>query len=247
MIPQIALFLAAGVLGGIVNTAAGGAKLFVFPMLVAAGLPPVVANATSTAAVWPAQLPAVLVYRKQLMGNARTLFRQMLPALAGAFCGAVTLTFSSEEAFLAVIPVLLAIAVGAILLGKRLVVVMQRLFPGERMRSVAGLLLYGTGFYAGYFGAGYGFILLAILSITGLELSEANITKNLFAFCMNTVAVIPLFLSGLINPVAAGTVVIGALFGGYLGARLTQVVPDAWLRVGVSGLGVVLTVSFLMR
>jgi len=74
----------AGLFGGIVNAAAGGAKLFVFPMLLAAGLPPLVANATGTAGVWPSQLAAIWVFREHLRDKIRDLIRQMLPALAGA-------------------------------------------------------------------------------------------------------------------------------------------------------------------
>jgi len=247
MTAQFALFLAAGVLGGIVNAAAGGAKLFIFPMLLAAGLPPLAANATGTAAVWPSQLPAIWVLRHELLDNIRGLVRQMLPALLGAFCGAMALIWSSEKAFLAVIPVLLIIAVIAILLGNRLTEIMKRLFPGDRLQSVTGILLFVTGIYGGYFGAGYGFILLAVLSLAGMGMRKANATKNLFAFSMNTVAVIPLAFSGLIDWVAAGTVLAGALAGGYMGARLTQLVPDKYLRLGVAGLGVILTAAFLSR
>lgn len=244
---QIFLFLSAGVMAGIVNVAAGGAKLFLFPMLIAAGLPPLVANATGTLAVWPALLPAIYVYRSEFRGKARALSLQMAPALAGAVVGAIALIWSSESAFVSVIPFLLIIAVSAILLGNRLAVLAQRIFPGGRMKSVTGVLMFGTGCYAGYFGAGFGFILLAILSIAGLGMREANITKNLFGFAMNSAALIPLMFSGLIEPVAAGFVVIGAFLGGYLGARLTMIVSDTWLRAGVSIIGVVLTASFLFR
>ncbi|AKH98881.1 putative permease [Hoeflea sp. IMCC20628] len=244
---QIALFLVAGLFGGIVNAAAGGAKLFVFPMLLAAGLPPLVANATGTAGVWPSQLAAIWVFREHLRDNIRGLIGQMLPALAGAFCGALALIWSSEAAFLAVIPVLLIIAVGAILLGNRLAEIAQRLFPGDRLKPVTGFLLFASGVYGGYFGAGYGFILLAVLSVTGLGLRQANASKNLFAFCMNTIAVIPLSFSGLIDWVAAGSVLTGSLIGGYFGARLSQAVPEKYLRAGVAGVGVILTASFLLR
>jgi uncharacterized membrane protein YfcA len=247
MTAQLALFLAAGVLGGIVNAAAGGAKLFIFPMLLAAGLPPLSANATGTAAVWPSQLPAIWVLRHELLDNVRGLARQMIPALVGALCGAMALIWSSEKAFLAVIPVLLIIAVMAILLGNRLTEIMKHIFPGNRLELVIRILLFVTGIYGGYFGAGYGFILLAVLSLEGMGMRKANATKNLFAFSMNSVALVPLTFSGLIDWIAAGTVLVGALAGGYIGARLTQLVPDKYLRVGVAVLGVILTTTFLLQ
>lgn len=248
MTSQFLILLTAGLAGGVANSVAGGAKLFVFPLLLAAGLPPLSANATSTVAVWPAQLPAIWVLRKELLENLRSLFQQMVPALAGAFCGAIALIWSSEAAFLAVIPFLLIIAVCAIVLGNKAAELMQRLFPGERLKSATGILLFGSGVYGGYFGAGYGFILIAVLSLAGgVGLRKVNATKNLFGFCMNTTAVIPLAFSGLVNWTAAGTVLIGALVGGYLGARLTQIVPERALRAVVATLGVVLTASFLLR
>jgi len=242
------LFVGAGIVGGLVNAAAGGAKLFVFPLLLATGLPPVVANATGTVALWPAQLPAAWVYRHELMADARRLVLRMLPALAGAFLGALLLIASPEEAFVAVIPVLLVLAVGAILLGPRAADLMRRAFPGRRLEAAAGLLLFGCGLYGGYFGAGLGFMLLAVLSAAGGEsLGRANAAKNLFAFSLNTVAIVPLALSGLVDWLAAAGVLAGGVAGGYLGATLTRRLPEGLLRIGVATLGLALTLSFLFR
>lgn len=248
MIGETAIFLAAGVAGGAVNVAAGGAKLFVFPLLLAAGLPPLTANATGTIALWPAQLPGAWMHRHDLAQDKRALLLRMLPALVGALCGALALIWSSEAVFLSAIPVLLLIAVVAVLLGNRTVAIMQRLFPGRRLQAAAGVLLFGSGFYGGYFGAGLGFMLLAVLTVAGeTGLRRANASKNLFAFCINTTAVLPLALSGLVAWPAAGSVLIGGLFGGYLGARVVQRIPETVLRVGVSIIGLLLTASFLLR
>lgn len=245
---QIALFALAGFVGGIVNAAAGGAKLFVFPMLLAAGLPPLAANATSTVALWPALLPAAWVLRADLLEKARSLFRLMIPALVGALCGAFALIWSSESAFLMAIPFLLILSVGAILLGNRAAEVMRRLFPGDRLKAATGVLLFAVGFYGGYFGAGMGFMLIAVLSVAGgIGLRQANASKVLFAFCINTTAVIPLAFSGLVDWLAAGAVLTGGLAGGYFGARLTQLVSERVLRIAVAALGLVLTASFLLR
>ncbi len=246
MTSDLGLFFAAGLIGGIVNAAAGGAKLFVFPMLLAAGLPPLAANATGTVAIWPAQLPAAWVYRKELIGGARELLRRMLPALAGGLAGAGALIFSSETAFMSFIPFLLVLAVIAIMLGPRLANLMHRAFPRGRLQTVAGLLLFGCGFYGGYFGAGLGFMLLAVLSVAGaVPLHRANAEKNLFAFCLNTVAVVPLSLSGLVDWEAGAGVLAGGLVGGYAGARMTRKLPEEPMRIGVAAVGVVLTASFL--
>ncbi|WP_099826257.1 sulfite exporter TauE/SafE family protein [Oceaniglobus indicus] len=243
---ELVLFFVAGIVGGIVNAAAGGAKLFVFPMLLAAGLPPLAANATGAVAMWPAQIAAVWVNRKGMFSDPRALVRQMAPALVGAFFGAIALIFSSEKAFLAVIPLLLLLAVGAIVLGRQLTVLMQRAFPGGRLQKASDVLMFAVGFYGGYFGAGLGFMLIAVLSVAGgLTLQRANGMKNLIAFFIYSVAVVPLSLSGLVDWRAAGTVLIGGLIGGFLGGHLIQYVPEKPMRYGIAGLGLVLVISFL--
>jgi len=248
MTSDVWLFLAAGLAGGIVNAAAGGAKLFVFPLLLASGLPPIMANATATVALWPAQLPAAWVYRNELLENTAGLVRQLVPALLGGLAGASALVFSAEGTFIAAVPVLLALAVGSILLGDRSAQLLRRAFSGSQLRSVTGLLLFATGFYGGYFGAGLGFMLLAVLSASaGVGLDRANAAKNLFAFLINSIAVIPLALSGLVDWRAALWVLFGGIVGGYLGARLARLLPETWMRAAVAVLGLTLTVSFLLR
>lgn len=247
MSAEILIFLAAGLVGGAVNGAAGGAKLFVFPLLLASGLPPIAANVTQGVALWPPQLLAASVYRKELVRDARALGVQMLPALAGALAGAVIMVNASDEAFLRVVPLLLAIAVLAIVLGPRTTDLMRWAFPGERMGLATGVLLGAIGFYGGFFGAGMGFMLLAVLSASaGVGIGQVNGAKNLMAFAIQSVAVGPMILSGLVDWVAAGCVLVGGLAGGWIGATLVRALPERAVRYGVAALGVVLTMSFLL-
>ncbi len=89
MTGEILVFLAAGLLGGAVNAAAGGAKLFVFPLLLASGFPPIAANVTQGVALWPAQLPAAWVYRAEIRAELRNLITLVVPAFVGALSGAI--------------------------------------------------------------------------------------------------------------------------------------------------------------
>ena len=243
---EILVFLAAGLVGGAVNAAAGGAKLFVFPMLLATGLPPIAANVTQGVALWPAQLPAVWVYRRELMVEARGLLRQLVPALFGSVAGALVMVNSGNEVFVRVVPILLGVAVVAIVVGPRSSELMRRAFPGDRLRAATGVLLALIGFYGGFFGAGMGFMLLAVLSAsTGQGIGKVNGAKNLFAFAIQSAAVIPMLLSGLTDWLAAVCVLVGGVVGGYLGASLTRRLPERPLRIGVAALGLVLTLYFL--
>jgi hypothetical protein len=47
------LLAAAGLLAGAMNAIAGGGSFISFPAMIAAGLPPVIANASSTVALFP--------------------------------------------------------------------------------------------------------------------------------------------------------------------------------------------------
>jgi uncharacterized membrane protein YfcA len=247
MTASIVLFLFAGLIGGIVNSAAGGAKLFVFPMLLATGLPPIAANVTQAVGLWPAQLPAAWVYRRELAEEFRTLLRQMVPALIGAFIGAAAMVNSSEEVFISIVPLFLIVAVVAIILGPRTTDFMHWAFPGERLKTATAFLLALIGFYGGFFGAGMGFMLLAVLSAsTGSGVSHVNGAKNMFAAAIQSVAVIPLMFSGMVDWMAAICVLIGGITGGYIGASITRRLPETYVRLGVAVLGLVLTLSFLL-
>jgi uncharacterized protein len=247
MIPEWLIYLLAGLAGGAVNASAGGAKLFVFPLLLASGLSPLAANVTGAVALWPAQLPAVWVWRRTLMTDARRLARQAIPAVAGGLTGALLLVSFPDDAFVAAIPFLLAIAVAAIVLGPQLAVLLQRALPPRQLAAMTGLLLFLTGVYAGYFGAGMGFMLIAVLTAaSGLAIQEANAAKNLMAVAISTTAVVPLMLSGLVDWPAALLVLAGGLVGGWIGGHLTRFVPAKAMRIGVAVIGVALTASFLL-
>jgi uncharacterized membrane protein YfcA len=243
---EAALFLAAGVIGGVVNSLAGGAKLFVFPILLASGLPPIVANATGTVALWPAQLPAAWLHRGHILAEGRAFLWRMSPALVGALAGAALLINASERAFLAVIPFVLVAAVAIIILGNRTATLAARVLPARYRGAASGVLMFVTGLYGGFFGAGMGFLLIAVLTLAGVaSIHAANAEKNALATAINTTAVVPLLASGLVHLPAAGVVLLGGLLGGTLGGRVSGRLPEVPMRVGIAVLGLVLTLSFL--
>lgn len=243
---ELLLFLAAGVVGGVVNSLAGGAKLFVFPILLASGLPPIVANATGTVALWPAQLPAVWMNRHRVAGRGRALLWRMWPALVGALLGAGLLIVATERAFLVVIPFVLVAAVFIIALGNRTATLAARLLAPRNRGWAAGVLMFATGVYGGFFGAGMGFLIIAVLTLAGVtSIRDASAEKNALATAINTTAVVPLLISGLVHLPAAGVVLVGGLAGGYLGGRLGGLLPETPMRIGIAVLGLVLTLSFL--
>jgi len=248
MTEQLTILVLAGFIGGIVNAVAGGAKLFVFPLLLATGLSPVAANVTGTVAIWPAQIPALFVYRSQLRKEIRANMPSILTAAAGGIAGAITLIISGEKIFVAVVPFLLIVATATIGLGnhaRKLVPVGLHLNPNH---PGSLLLLFSAAFYGGFFGAGLGFMLLAVFTLTvSDDAHRSNAEKNLYSVLINTAAAAPLMLSGLVDWLSAGLVLVGGLAGGYTGARVAIKLPKPLVRWVIVVFGIGLTLSFLLR
>ena len=143
---------------------------------------------------------------------------------------------------------ILVIAVVAILLGERLAKYGQRLQGKPGAGLITPLLILACGVYAGYFGAGLGFMLIATILMSGeTRIHAANAKKNFYSVAAATSAVIPLSLSGEVAWTAAGLVLIGGLLGGLTGAKLLTRVPPLALRIAVSVAGTVLILAYLAR
>jgi len=159
--------LVAGVFAGGINTVVGSGTLVTFPVLLAIGYPPVVANVSNTVGLVPGSVSGAIGYRKELAGQRQRVLRLGVASLLGGITGAVLLLTLPESAFEAIVPVLIAIALVLVVLQPRL----SRMVAARRTaaRPHGGPLLwtgiYGTGVYGGYFGAAQGIILLALMGI----------------------------------------------------------------------------------
>ena len=251
---------AAAVLAGFVNSIAGGGTLLTFPALVAAGLTPLQANATSTVALLPSALSSMLGYRGELAGVRRWAAIFALPSFIGGGIGAVLLLHTSNAAFSRIVPWLVFGATILFLLQRPLL----RLVRGSdlsrhdgdtddartlRDPSIALLLAQlVVGVYGGYFGAGIGILMLAALGLMGFSnIHRMNGLKNWGGFCMNLVAALSFALSGIVRwPVALG-MALGSVAGGYIGARAALRVPQEVVRGAVAAVGVLSGVWLLLR
>ena len=243
------LVLAAGLGAGILTTTVGVASLLSFPVLVAVGIPPVVANASNTVGLAPGAVSGSWGYREQLREHPGVTLAVLVTCAVGAVAGAWLLLSLPPGVFEAVVPYL-------ILFTCLLVGVQPRIAKWLRARheSRHGVALAErrhmspattafatiTGVYGGYFGAGAGVMMVAVLGIgTDLELRIVNGLKTLSLMVGNVVA-------GLIFIVVADprwdVVVLlaaGSLVGGYVGARIGRKLPDAVFRWAVVAAGVV--------
>jgi uncharacterized protein len=260
---RLPLVVVASAVAGAVNSIAGGGTLLTFPALVGLGIPPIVANATSTVALWPAALGSMFGYRRELIGMRRWVTAFAIPSLLGGLVGAWLLLKTPPERFEALVPWLV---IGATMLfmvqgwiGRAAGRGLRVEGRGTESASRAGLLLspptpdplpsthirsstlvfqFLVAIYGGYFGAGVGILMLASLGLAGFtNIHRMNGLKNWGGLCMNAVAAIAFAFSDIVNWPVALSMAIGATIGGYGGSRLAQQVPQGVVRRAIVLIG----------
>ena len=260
-------FLAA-VVGGAVNSIAGGGTLITFPALVALGLPPIVANATSAVGLWPGAVGSMWGYRSELAGARSWALRFAIPSLAGGLAGALLLLRTPPDRFSALVPWLVLGATLLFMLRGPLMAAMTRrrarhapvsaIAKASAPATVRGAALdpppmafliyqFAVAVYGGYFGAGIGILMLAALGFMGLtNIHQMNGLKNWGGLCINAVAAITFMVSGIIDwPVALG-MAAGATIGGYGGASIATRVGQRPVRIAIVAIGLVATAWLLL-
>ena len=244
--------LATGLGAGVLTSTVGVASLLSFPILVAVGLPPVVANASNTIGLTPGALSGSFGYRGELREHPRITAAVLLTCGLGAVAGAFLLLALPPGVFEAVVPWLIlftCLLVGAqpsISRWVRSHHEARRRSRAPRMSPATTLFAALTGVYGGYFGAGSGVMAMAVLGLgLDLELRILNALKTLAVIAGNVVAsVIFLFVADLdwtaILLLAAGSVV-----GGYVGSRIGRRMPPTALRVLIVLAGITAAVTML--
>ena len=254
---QLAIAAGAAFVGGIMNAIAGGGTLITFPALVAAGLSPLVANATSTVALVPGALTSMLGYRRELSGARRWALSLALPSLLGGALGAWLLLHTPGATFSHVVPWLVLGATALFVAQRPLMGWVRRQHgtaPDDAELTAAGptpALLgwqFLVGIYGGYFGAGVGILMLAALGFMGfVNLHRMNGLKNWGGFCMNMIASASFAFSGIVEWRIALTMTVAAMAGGYLGSRGAQRVPQHYVRYAIAIVGTTSGIWLLTR
>src|ERR1700758_3485874 len=98
VLEAVAIF-AAGIVAGTINTVVGSGTLFTFPVLLAFGYAPVVANVSNTIGLVPGSATGALGYRRELRGQARRALPLVIASVLGGVAGAVLLLTLPESAF----------------------------------------------------------------------------------------------------------------------------------------------------
>jgi uncharacterized membrane protein YfcA len=237
------MLFGAGLAGGIVTAIVGGASLITFPALLAAGLPPIVANAWNAVALTPGNFMGGLADLERRPPWDRSFLGLLVVCSVGSAAGAVLLLMTPEKAFTAIVPLLIGFA--TVLFAQS-----GRIRAWIRMPSWRpGILWFvPVAIYGGYFGAGMSVMLLALLSLGRADDFRAtNVLKNLLSGLTGVVAVVVFLLQGIVAWPPTLVMMAGALVGGFLGGRLVRVLPPGVVRGIVIAVGSVLTLVYAWR
>lgn len=252
-VPTILLLAGSGLAAGLVNAIAGGGTFFTFSALVAAGLPPIVANATSAVAVTPGNISSAWAYRREIGVNLRRFAALGVVSLLGGLIGAYILTRTENASFRQLVPWLLLFATLLFAFSPWIVRAAKGMAPksGEASPALfaAGLAIqFAVSIYGGFFGAGMGIVMLAALAITeGDDFHLINSAKHLCSTVIQLVAVVLFIYAGLVSWPETVVVGIATVAGGYLGVVLGRRVPGPLIRWIVIGVGAALTAYFFLR
>ncbi|KAA3629199.1 MAG: sulfite exporter TauE/SafE family protein [Proteobacteria bacterium] len=240
------LLLGASFLGGGLNAVAGGGSFFTFPALVYAGVPAVAANATGTLALLPGYIASTWGFREDLQARKSLSLRTLIvSSMSGGAIGAMLLLVTPDATFRAIVPWLLLVATLLFAIGPRLLRMMDR--EDEANAITQTLSLFAVSIYGGYFNGGLGIVLLAAFSLLGHQnLNAMNGLKNLASAVLTTIAVCLYAYGGAIVWLEATVMMISAIIGGYVAARIARRLPVVVVRTVVIATGTVMTVVFFV-
>ncbi len=244
------LLLVAGLLGGAVNSLAGGGSFIVFPALLFSGVPPILANASNTYAALPGYASGAVGYWKAMAPHKDKLILYGLIAAVFGYVGAELLLVVSEEQFSRVVPWLMTFAVTLFIFGNQLNAAVKARSSGAKGMQVVGAalllaLLAAVCVYGGFFNAGLGILLLAFLAMAGMtDIHAMNGLKLYVSSIVALVAVIRFAFNDRIDWYHGSIALVGVTIGGYVAARLAQHIPRNWIRMGVIVYGIGMTGYF---
>lgn len=237
---------AAGIGAGAINTIVGSGTLITFPVLLATGLPPITANVSNALGLVPGSISGAIGYRRELKGQTRRVLRLGAAALVGGLVGAILLLALPSEAFDAIVPVLIGLALLLVLFQPRIAAAVRRRRErtgGEAHPDGGPALLVGltlASMYGGYFGAAQGVLYLSLMGLLlHDDLQRINAVKNILGALVNGVAAVFFLSVAEFDWTAVLLIAVGSTLGGQIGAKVGRRLKPAVLRGVIIAVGIV--------
>ncbi|GAA3397159.1 sulfite exporter TauE/SafE family protein [Streptomyces roseoviridis] len=250
---MLAVF-AAGTAAGTINTIVGSGTLITFPVLLATGLPPITANVSNALGLVPGSISGAIGYRSELKGQTTRVLRLGGAALLGGLVGAVLLLALPSEAFDAIVPVLIGIALVLVLLQPRISAAVRRrreatgttAHPHGGAALLVGLFLASV--YGGYFGAAQGVLYISLMGLLLHDtLQRINAVKNILGAVVNGVAAVFFLFVADFDWTAVLLIAVGSTIGGQIGAKVGRRLPPTVLRGVIIAVGVVAILQLTLK
>ncbi|WP_432113604.1 sulfite exporter TauE/SafE family protein [Streptomyces sp. S1] len=245
---------AAGIGAGTINTIVGSGTLITFPVLLATGLPPITANVSNALGLVPGSVSGAIGYRRELKGQRKRVLRLGAAALVGGLVGAILLLALPSDAFDAIVPVLIGLALVLVLLQPRIAAAVKRrrertgseAHPDGGPALLVGLLL--ASMYGGYFGAAQGVLYLSLMGLLlHDDLQRINAVKNILGALVNGVAAVFFLFVADFDWTAVLLIAVGSTIGGQLGAKVGRRLPPTVLRGVIIAVGVVAILQLTLK
>ena len=249
MLDFLLLFLA-GLIGGVLNSIAGGGSFITFPALVFVGLPPLIANATNTFSSCAGYLSGAYAFRHTLIAHKKEIALAVVLSLFGGSLGAYLLLRTSESSFETAIPWLLLFATLLFIFGAKANYFLKRYSTTNKYgfqfsSTLFALVLFAVCVYGGFFNAGLGIVVLSYLTLCGH--SNINVMNGIKLIVSSSVSLAAIFLFILNDSIAwvqGSAVLVGTLLGGYLSAHLSMKLPQQYIRQFVILMSCAITAYF---
>ena len=244
-IAVIIILFGAGFLSGVVNAIAGGGTFLTFGALTLIGVPPIAANATSSIVQFPGYVTSTLAYREEIRTHWRGALFLSVVSVIGAVGGSLLLLSLDNPSFRVIVPWLLLAATVIFAAGPWL----KPKASAERSPNNPPCIIsqFFTSIYGGFFGAGMGIMMLAVLGMTtGGSYHHLNALKNLLAIVIAAVAIVVFAAGGVVSWPEAAVMIPAVAIGGYAGVWAARRVPQALMRAAVVAVGLALTAYYFL-
>jgi len=252
---QWLLLLGSGFIAGMINAVAGGGTILIYPLLLALGIPPIAANASSNGVVFLGLFSSAYGYRKYIINFPKKYYLLIIPAIIGCLIGVSLLANTSNQTFEYIVPWLVLIATVLLALQPKVQswLYTKRLGKAHRhskflIFSLISVGVFGLSIYGGYFGAGFGIMTIAILGYSELtNIHELNSLKNMIALFIGTICVVYLSFLGLIEWSVIPLMMIGNVIGGWFGATYSTRLPSKLIRNVVVGIAIFVSAALFAK
>jgi uncharacterized membrane protein YfcA len=245
---RLTVVLVAGVAAGIANGVAGGGTFITFPTLLALGVPALQANLSTTVGVVPSYLGSLRVFRAQLRPHRRLIASLAPSCVLGTAAGTALLLSGSPSTFRLVVPWLIGAGTVLFTISPLITRSLSNIEHDHAARRWALFIgIFAVSIYGGYFGAGLGILMLAVMALAlPLEIHELQGLRNALSLIINLVAALIFLVHGHLAVTDVLALLVGTLVGGWLGALLIVRLSPTVVRAVVIAIGVATTVKLAL-